>query len=341
MSQPDVIAIVWAPHEARTASYARWLDAPLYNIHYLKARRPWLAPFKYVLQGLKTWQVLITQRPRFVYVTNSPPVASLFVMAFCRVTATQYIMDTHPPTLFSKKWGWSKPITRWLSRRAVMNVTDQERFADLFRSWGSRVMVLRNPPKNIDRAALTNGTDEEVSFVYVGTFGGDEPFDIILDAARRLPHIRFYVLGDPSLARREWVQNAPENVVFTGYLLNDEYWNRLNRARAIIVLTIHQYSLLGGAMDGLYLEKPIIVSDQPALREHFPKGAVFIPNTGEGLCDGIQAMLAHEADYRRGMHELRQEMEAAWHDSFQQLKAIIWPETAAEPSDESVSHLAG
>ena len=65
---------------------------------------------------------------------------------------------------------------------------------------------------------------------------------------------------------------APDNVEFTGYLLKDEYWNRLNSARAIIVLTTHHYSLLGGAMDGLYLEKPVIVSDQPTLREFSRRG---------------------------------------------------------------------
>jgi glycosyltransferase involved in cell wall biosynthesis len=325
MRRPDVIALVWAPHEARTASYAHWLNAPLYNIHYLKARRPWLAPIKYVLQGLKTWQVLFMTRPRFVYVTNSPPIASLCVMLFCLVTNAQFIMDTHPPTLFSKKWGWSKPLTRFLSRRAVMNVTDQERFADLFRSWGAKAIVLPNPPKNIELGKLQDISGDQPEFAYVGTFGGDEPVEIVLDAARRLPDIKFYLLGNPNLARRKWIKNAPGNVVFTGYLLNDAYWNRLNSARALIVLTSHQYSLLGGAMDGLYIQKPVILSDQPTLREHFTKGAVFISNTSAGLCHGIQEILANEEHYQQGMHELRLETEAAWQANFQQLKAIIWP----------------
>jgi glycosyltransferase involved in cell wall biosynthesis len=328
MSKPDIIAIVWSPHEARTASYAKWLNAPLYNIHYLKARRPWMAPLKYILQTLKTWQVLASQRPKIVYVTNSPPFASLAVMLYCAVTTSQFIMDTHPPTLFSKKWGWSKPLTRFLSMRAIMNITDQERFANMFRSWGAKVMVLENPPKNIDPHRLEDvSIPDEPEFVYVGTFGGDEPVEIILDAARRLPNIRFYILGDTELARREWLENPPPNVTFTGYITKEAYWNRLHSARALIILTTHEHSLLGGAMDGLYIDKPVIVSDQPTLREYFTKGAVLIPNTGDGITNGVQEILSNEEHYKQGIQELRRDVEARWENNFQQLKSIIWSES--------------
>ena len=51
---PHIIAMVWAPEENRTATYARLLKAPLFNVHYLLYKRPYVAPFKYVAQALKT-----------------------------------------------------------------------------------------------------------------------------------------------------------------------------------------------------------------------------------------------------------------------------------------------
>lgn len=324
MNQPKIIALVWAPHEARTASFAEWLNAKLYNIHYLKSRRPLFAPFKYILQWVKTWQVLLTERPDFIYVTNSPPVAGLCVMLYTRLTNSQFIMDTHSPTLFNRKWGWTRALQRFTARYALMNILDQERFKQLFESWGARAMVLENPPKNIPAAMLVNLAQPETpEFAYVGTFASDEPVEIVIAAARRLPHCHFYILGDRAQARREWLADAPPNVTFTGYLLKADFWGRLYSARALIILTVHPHSLLGGAMDGLYIDKPVIISDQPTLREFFTQGAVFIENTPDGMTAGIETLLAHEARYNAEMRALRQHVEDEWIKKFEALKHLV------------------
>lgn len=323
---PDerIVAIVWAPHEARTASFARWLGAELHNVHYLKAKRPWMAPAKYVLQWFATWWLLLRRRPRFVYVTNSPPVAGLCVMAWCRLTATEFILDTHPPGLFNRKWGWSRPIQRFTARRARMNVVDQEQFRALFASWGAPALILENPPKEIPFGRLEPPAEADAkTFVYVGTFADDEPVEILLEAARRRPDVTFYLLGDPTLAPRALTARALGNVRFTGYLTGDEYWQRLQRSQAIVVLTTHAASLLGGAMDGLYLGKPLILSDQPTLRERFTGGAVFISNTADGAIEGIERALRDGERLEREIRQLRDETTERWHRAFAQLTAIV------------------
>lgn len=323
MSAPDIIAIVWAPHEARTAAYAKWLNAPLFNIHYLQYKRPLVAPFKYVLQWGKTWLVLYKQRPRFVYITNSPPVAGFCVFVFSRLFGTKFIMDTHSPVLFNLKWGWTRPLTRFVSRFAAMNIVDQERFKALFESWGAKAVILERPPAVIPVDALVATPTDDIELVYIGTFGYDEPIDILLDAARRLPHIRLYILGDKNHAKSRWLETAPPNVIFTGYLLKADYWNRLYNARAIIGLTIHEHSLLGVAQDGLYMDKPLILSDQPALREYFTKGAVFANNTADGMVTAIETLLASEERLRGEIQELHHEKEQRWKTAFQQILDMV------------------
>jgi glycosyltransferase involved in cell wall biosynthesis len=319
----DTIAIVWAPHEARTAAFAHWLGAPLHNVHYLKARRPWLAPLKYVLQWLKTWQILFAARPATVYVTNSPPVAGLCVYAYCLLSRARFVLDTHPPTIFGRKWGWTLPLQRFTARRAAVNVVDQERFRELFESWGARALVLENPPKPVPAGLRDEPPDAENAFVYVGTFAADEPVGELLEAARRLPHVRLYVLGDTELADRRWVEGAPENVTFTGYLLADEYWRRLARSRAVIVLTTHEHSLLGGAQDGMNVETPLLLSDQPTLREHFTGGTVFVPNTADGLAAGMEQVLRDEERLRAEIARLRASRSARWTRDFERLRTIV------------------
>jgi glycosyltransferase involved in cell wall biosynthesis len=323
--RPAAIAIVWAPHEARTAAFAAWLGAPLHNVHYLRARRPWLAPFKYVLQWLRTWQILFRERPGTVFVTNSPPVAGLCVMTWCRLTGTRFVLDTHPPTLFGRKWSWTLPLQRFTARAATLNLVDQERFAELFASWGARVLVLENPPKTVPAGLRDEPPDDEVAFAYVGTFAGDEPVDALLEAARRLPSVRLYVLGDLGLAPRKWLDAAPPNVTFTGYLLRDEYWRRLRRSRGVVVLTTHAHSLLGGAQDALDAQTPLVLSDQPTLREHFTAGTVFVPNTAEGLAAGMEEVLRHEARLREEIARLRAQRDERWQRGFERLSAAVAP----------------
>lgn len=324
MPTPDVIAIVWAPHEARTAAFATWLGARLYNVHFLKEKRPWLAPAKYVLQWFATWSILIRERPAYVFVTNSPPVAGLCVMSYCAVTGTKFVLDVHPPSLFIRKWAWARPLQRFTSRRAQAVLVDQERFARLFEDWGATTLVLRNPPRTIDTSSFPPRSDgSEVSFAYVGTFGADEPVEILIEAARRLPHVHLYLLGDPELASPALRRDAPPNVTFTGYIVAEEYWRRLHASAGVIVLTTHAHSLLGGAQDGLRVGRPLILSDQPTLREHFVAGTVFMDNSGAGLVRAIECVLEDEDRLAAEVVALREEMDARWRQDFEKLRTIV------------------
>ncbi|MBI5667928.1 MAG: hypothetical protein HZC41_07950 [Chloroflexi bacterium] len=318
-----ILTIVWAPHEGRTAMFARQLNAPLHNIHYLLYKRPYVAPFKYIAQALKTWWVLARQRPRYVYVTNPPVFATMCVFAFCKLTGTRFIMDTHPPALYSRKWGWSVPLQRLMARFAYVNVVDQNRFKTLFESWGARAVVLQNPPKNPPFTAVTDMSSGFFDITVVNTFAADEPLDIILQAAKQLPDVRFFVLGNKQMAPPDALISAPKNVIFTDYLLGDAYWSRLANSRAVMVLTTYPYSLLGGAQDGVALRKPLILSNQPALTEYFTKGTVFIENTVEGIITGVQTLQAREDTLKQEVQELADEQCRQWEANFQQFKALL------------------
>lgn len=324
MTNVDVVALVWAPFEARTASYSTWLNAPLYNIHYLRYRHRAYAPFKYPLQWLKTWYEMVRVRPRYIYVTNSPTFAGLSVYTYCLFTHTQYIMDTHTPNLLGPRWKWSAPIQRFLARRARMNIVDQESIAQIFQSWDAPVMVLENPPKDIPKQWLTKvDPDKPIEFTYVGTFGGDEPIEVVTDAARQLPNIQFYILGDISRANQSLIDNSPENVIFPGFILKEDYWGLLSRSRGIITLTTYPFSLLGSAQDGLHIKKPVILSKQPTLELFFTKGAVFVEHTTNSMVEGIQTFLENENTLNEEIAELYDETSEKWQQNFKELQNII------------------
>lgn len=63
---------------------------------------------------------------------------------------------------------------------------------------------------------------------YMGRLSEEKGIDIILDAARQLPHIQFRLAGNGEEAFRE---EAPSNVSFVGYVTGEAQFNFLRNAR--------------------------------------------------------------------------------------------------------------
>lgn len=323
MSQGGIAAILWAPYEKRTTFFARRLGATLYNVHYLRYKQPLYAPFKYPPQCLKTWAILARQRPTAVYVMNPPVFAALSVSMYCRLARANMVMDTHPPALFSRKWRWSVPLQRALARRAFVNIVDQERFRWLFAGWGARAVVLTDPPVSLPATALAETVDPEFSVTVINTFAPDEPLAPVLAAARRLPDVRFFILGDVNRADKTLLHAAPGNIVFTGYLLGDAYWRRLSTSHCVMALTTYPHSLLGGAQEGMAAGRPLLLSRQPALIEFFTKGAVFVDHSTESIVQGVGAVRQQEQRLAADIAQLELEKQQAWEIDFQELLALL------------------
>lgn len=326
----NIAAICWLTHEIRTESYAGYLGARLYNIHYLSNRSPIYAPFKYLLQCLKTWSVLLRQRPQVIYVMNPPVFAALSVYFYCLFCSTPFLLDTHSPSLYARKWRWSVPLQRWLARKALLNIVDQERFQQLFEAWGAQSVILERPPLEVKEPPPKRDPHSMAfSIVVIGTFASDEPVEIIISAASRLPDVEFTVLGDTAKAPMGLLRSSPSNVTYPGFLTGSEYWSQLQTADAVMAVTTYAYSLLGGAQEGMVLGKPLILSRQPALMEYFHKGAVFVEHTASSMVSGILETQRREAELRRECAALAVEKRARWNQSFEILIAAVVRGTSA------------
>jgi glycosyltransferase involved in cell wall biosynthesis len=215
------------------------------------------------------------------------------------------------------------PLQRVLARWARVNIVDQVRFKELMESWGAKALVLENPPKNIDFKTLSGDASAEFGITLINVFAADEPVEVVVEAARQLPHVKFYITGSKNRAKRSLLDNAPENVIFTDYLHGDDYWNRLYASRAVMTLTTHAYSLVAGAQDGVAVQKPLILSNQPTLTAHFTKGTVFVENTVESIVNGVRELEQNEQKLIAEVTDLGKEQANKWESSFQELLAII------------------
>jgi glycosyltransferase involved in cell wall biosynthesis len=301
------------------------------RLHYIHstARRGWLiAPLKYSYQACETLRILLRERPQIVLVQSPPSLAVLFVSLYCALTGARYLIDAHSAAFQIRIWTWPGWLHRALARRAITTIVTNEHFQRQVEGWGGHAFVLRDIPTSFDRHAsyALNGS---FNVVVVNTFADDEPLGEILEAARGLSGIRFYVTGKKKLAATEVLSCAPDNVQFTDFLPDESYYALLNTAHAVMCLTTRNHTMQRGACEALSLGKPIITSDWPILRSYFHKGTVHVPNTSAGIRQGVLRMQAQHVRYEMEIGELQLVQRQEWQAKRQEILDLVHRALAA------------
>jgi glycosyltransferase involved in cell wall biosynthesis len=313
--------IAWAPYGRRSELLARETGAEMHFIHYLKYKVPAYAPLKYVLQSLRTLQVLAVKRPEIVYVQSPPFVAAMIVDLYCRMTGTTFAIDHHTDS-FGPRWKWASRVQQYLARRATINIVTNQHWAEIIHTWAARSFILPDPFVELS-------TDETFAIrpgfnvVFINTFAPDEPIDAVLEAAAQLPEVCFYITGNKARRNADFFAAAPSNVVFTGFVPDAQYIGLLRAADAVLALTTRDHTLQGGGCEAVSLGKPLITSDWPYLRELFARGTIYVANSPEGIRDGVREMQQRCNELEREIVAFRDERRQQWNASFARLIAHL------------------
>lgn len=320
--QTDWLAVSWAPYSRMSDTFARELKGKLYCIHYLRFQSPPHAPLKYLLQSVRTLQVLFRERPRSVHVQNPPFVSGLVVYLYSRLFGAKYVLHYHSAA-FGRIWDWALPVQKFIARRATTNIVTSSHWADIVQSWGGHTLVMLDPFLDLPPGTAFQ-TAPGFCVAVVSTFASDEPIEAILDAARLLPNFHFYITGDTRKKTADFIDNAPENITFTGFLdPYSDYPGLLRAADAIMVLTTRNHTLQLGGCEAVAVGKPLITSDWPYLQEVFPKGAVYVSPTAESIRDGILKMQAGYVKFSEEVIALRRESRLDWNKRLNELKELV------------------
>jgi glycosyltransferase involved in cell wall biosynthesis len=315
------IFVAWAPHGRRTELLAKELQIKSYFIHYLKFQVPRYAPLKYILQALRTFQVLLKERPTVVFAQNPPFFCSLVAYLYCRLTRSKFVIDHHSD-VFSSRWKWALSIQRFLARRALTNLVTNQHWADIVKSWSADVFILPDPFVTLPEVeSLTIKPGFNV--VFINTFALDEPIEAVLEAASQLPEVHFYITGNTKKKPASFFASIPANVTFTGFLPDQQYFGLLRAAQAVMSLTTRNYTLQGGGCEAVSLGKALITSDWPYLRELFAKGTIYVSNSSDSIRDGILRMQYQYRDLEKEIAAFRENTRQEWDLRFVQLKEII------------------
>ncbi len=301
---PRWIFITWYPYCRRSDALGDQLGAPSYLIHYLRFKAPLVAPLKYVLQSLKTAWILLRERPDGVLVANPPVVAPLVIWLGSLVLGYRFIVDAHSGAFQHARWSWSLPLQRFLARRALATVVTNAHMASRVRSWRGKVEMVQDLALDLDPAGEASRRGS-FHVVFVCTYSVDEPVEAVAEAARRCPDVEFSFTGDPSYAPRGFREALPSNVHLTGFIPDADYLALLRGADAILVLTREDHTMQRGGYEAVALEKPLITSHWPLLREVFSRGTEHVDNSADGIVAAILRIRQDPGAYRWEMAELR------------------------------------
>lgn len=317
----DGLFIAWHPFSRRGQLLSEKFRLRLYLVHSLK-RRYFLAPVRYILQAVRTTRILLKERPRLVFVQNPPIFAAMVVYLYARLGRARYVIDSHTGALLSPWWKWSLPIHAFLSRRAITTIVTNEYLRSIVDSWGADTFLIADIPTKFPEGQ-TVSLDGKFNVAVINTFSPDEPLEAVLEAASALPETHFYVTGNLIRAKKSLLENKPDNVTFTGFLPDAEYFGLLRAARAIMVLTTDDHTMQRGACEAVSLGKPIVTSNWPILREYFNRGTLFVDNSAADIQRAVIKMQQQREKLENEISLLQQERWQEWQHKQAALTKLI------------------
>lgn len=319
--------ICWAFGDTRSESLSHCLGAECYYTRtYFRVAFPLIrylfALPKYLVQGVETFLVLLRKRPDVIFVQNPPIFAALVVWFYCLFTSANFVTDTHTGAF--DRWHWKQFL--WLyhfvGKRAVTNILHNEPLSRRVTEWDLPAISIGDFPFHLtsDRVYPFR---KGFNVVVVCSFATDEPIFEIIKAAACLPNVNFYLSGNLKGVPKQIFEKKTPNVILTDYIPLNDYVALLKGSDIVVVLTTNNDTMQNGALEALELERPIITSDWPVLREAFYKGTIYIDNTAASLVRAIEQMRNNYSYYLTEVKILREELHAGWGEKFANLLSII------------------
>lgn len=321
----NVIFIKWFPYDKRNEAISEAIRADCYFIFYFKKRSIWNASLRYLLQFVKSIFLFITIRPKIIFVTNPPIFAVLCAAIYCSISKANFIIDSHAGA-FKGKWAFFSKIHEFVSRKALLAITTNAFHDNIYQKWGVDSYIISDtvtdyPVVNIKQLRGF------FNIVFISSFAPDEPFREVLRAASELrteiPGLFFYVTGNPRNADPGLLKNIPDNLILTGFLPDQDYFDLLHSADAIMVLCAHDNTMQQGAYEAVSVQKPMILSDWSALRSIYTSGTVFVKNNAESIAEGVKKTIHNHQDLKIQMIQLKEKRKIIWDNNCAYLNQLI------------------
>jgi glycosyltransferase involved in cell wall biosynthesis len=273
--------------------------------------RPSTILFKYLAQWLRSARILRRQHPDAVFVMTPPVFAALPAFWYARRSGGRVVLDAHTAAFLHPRWRKLQWLQKALCRRAATTLVSNAHLADLVRASGAHATIVGDVPVIFPEIEPFQ-RPREFMVAVICSFNYDEPVDAIVEAAERLPDVRFFVTGNPQHLSQAVKVKLSRNVKLTGFLSTPAYGGLLQAADVVLTLTTRDHTMLRGAYEAIYQGTPVIVSDWPLLRSAFAEGALHVDNSAQSIVEAVRLMQRHLDEHRRGAQRLREHKLKQW-----------------------------
>ena len=277
---------------------------------------------RYLLGIPRTIALLHRERPRQLFVQNPSLILASLAVILKPLYRYKLINDLHTPYIDLGRLGntifWA--LQRFCIKHADITIVTNERLKSELGSDSIHVLPDKIPTivQSDDREL-----EGEINILFVCTFADDEPFEEVRRAAGLIRDgIHIYVSGNYEKAG--WSpDSSPSNFHLMGYLPASDYDSMLRSVDIVMTLTTQPNCLVCGAYEGVAATKPLILSNQLALREYFSNGAIFVENNSHSIAAGIDEVVAEIPKYESGVVSLKTILNEDWARRFDEIQTKL------------------
>ncbi|HEY5997805.1 MAG TPA: glycosyltransferase [bacterium] len=316
------IWITWE-RQRRSVEMARALGCKLYVFDYSGS-------FRYVRCIFSTLFACLRDRPKILFVQNPSMVLAVFAACMRPLGRFALVVDRHSSFRVGKQYVCARDRNRVLRRlveacnsysirRADITIVTNAFLADVVKRYGGVPFILPDKLPDIECAnPFQVAVREGARVLLVSSFGRDEPVEEAVEAMRMLLNedVVMHVSGNCRKLRDSVLRGAPSNVVFTGFMAEDEYLATLCASDAVIALTTSDHTMLCGCYEAVAAGKPLITSDKKVLVDYF-SGARFVSNEADSIREAIvDVLFLNREKYLAETRKMQIALAKSWGERF-------------------------
>jgi len=315
---------VWIAWETqrRSLELARQLGCVLYIIDL----SGWL---RYPISIFKTICIFFKNKPKLLFVQNPSMILAALSCVYGMISDTVIIVDRHTTFRLNKPHSGSFRIWLFMKlhyftlKRADLTIVTNDFLAQLVRKAEGRPFVLPDKlPELTPRQSIK--LKGRINILMISSFGLDEPVYEVIDAIKKLGRddVYLYITGNYKKLDVNLPTKTPTNIIFTGFIPEQQFIDMLFSVDAVMALTTSDYCMLCGCYEAVSANKPLITSDKTVLREYF-NGAVFVDNNSQGIENGFRSVLKNLEKYKSKIIFLRKRLTLRWDRLYRNLEREI------------------